>query len=213
MYIKWIVCQVNNHQKNAFSLAQEKWRETASCNGFLGQVGGWNLQNNNEACIISFWKDKESLTNFMNNIHDYIFFKNKQSKTYTSISIAYFKSILTMEGSENSISKAIKNGQILRIAVCEVQQNKKTHFLEVQKSIWLPTMKNSEGMLGGEFSINEKNNFQYLVSTFWDTLDNHHFYTQNQLPENKKAAKINEDIKMIKGYLVSLEQNWTVLPQ
>lgn len=212
MYIKWIVCEVPTKHKKQFSIAQEKWIKTKEAKGFIAQTGGWNLLNPKEACIISFWKDKESLTNFMNNLHDDIFFQNQQSATYTSITVSYYNSLLTMEGSENSIPKAIKKGQLLRIADCEVKQNKKTHFIEVQKSIWLPTMKKSEGMLGGKFAVKVTNSLNYLVSTFWDSESNHKKYLQMQLPMNQKAANINDDLKSIQGKLVLLEKSWKIIP-
>ncbi len=212
MYIKWIVCTVPKNKKEAFSKAQEKWVKTKEAKGFIAQTGGWNLKNLNEACIISFWKDKESLTNFMNHIHNKIFIKNKQSTSYTSISVSYFNSLLIMGGREISIPLAIKNGQLLRIADCDVQKNKKAHFEKVQKSIWLPSMKNTKGMLGGEFSVNDTSKLNYLVSSFWDSKINHENYSKLQLPINQKDANINEDLKSIQGKLILLKKSWQIIP-
>jgi hypothetical protein len=78
MDIKWIICTVKNNQKQAFSEIQQKWSLTANSNGFIGQIGGWNILNLNEACILSFWENKESLDAFMKNIHDKIFSNNRE---------------------------------------------------------------------------------------------------------------------------------------
>lgn len=68
--------------RKEFSASQEKWKDTTKADGFIAQAGGWNLLNLNEACIISFWKDRESLDWFMQNLHDEIFQNNKQAATY-----------------------------------------------------------------------------------------------------------------------------------
>jgi hypothetical protein len=65
MHIKWIVCEIKNSFEKEFSTAQEQWIETQNSVGFIGQVGGWDLNHNKTACIISFWKNRDSLNLFM----------------------------------------------------------------------------------------------------------------------------------------------------
>ncbi len=90
MYIKWIVCNVYPKNKNAFSITQETWKKTKNAKGFITQIGGWNVNNSNEACIVSFWKDKSALEKFMKEMHDVIFEKNNQIETYESITVSRF---------------------------------------------------------------------------------------------------------------------------
>ena len=90
MYIKWIVCNVNPKNKNAFSIAQEAWKKTKNAKGFITQIGGWNINESHEACIVSFWKSKSALDNFMKEMHDVIFNKNNQIETYETITISRF---------------------------------------------------------------------------------------------------------------------------
>lgn len=210
MYIKWIVCTVPNSKKEEFSIAQEKWNKTAEANGFLAQTGGWNIKNTNEACIIAFWKNKESLQNFMTNLHDVIFTNNNQISTYSSIKVGYFNALMNMEGETNNILEAISNSKFIRIADCIVKKDKIKHFEEVQKTIWIPTMKKAKGMLGGKFSLNEKDQFNYLVSTFWDSENHHQNYVQNQLLLNQKSANITSDLDAISGKFMVNEKKWTV---
>ncbi len=72
-------------------------------------------------------------------------------------------------------------------------------------------MNESKGMLGGIFSKNEKNNFRYLVSTFWDNIDNHNNYEQNKLPVLQNKADTVNDITEITGRQFSIINSWKVI--
>lgn len=182
MYIKWIVCDVKKNLRQEFSFAQQKWETTKNATGFIGQVGGWNLKNNYEACLVSFWTKKESLLGFMKNLHDEIFFKNQQKKTYEAVSVTYFKSKLDMPGAANDLVDAIEKAKLVRIADCLVKTKKVRHFENVQKTIWIPEMKKAKGMLGGKFSLAEDKINRYLVTTFWDSVKNHRNHVEKNLP-------------------------------
>ncbi|MCP5061126.1 MAG: DUF4937 domain-containing protein, partial [Ignavibacteriae bacterium] len=58
MCLKWIVCEVENEFRAAFSKAQEEWVDTKNTKGFIAQIGGWDINNSNEACILAFWEDQ-----------------------------------------------------------------------------------------------------------------------------------------------------------
>jgi heme-degrading monooxygenase HmoA len=213
MFIKWIVCEVKKGKKQEFSLAQEKWIKSTGADGFIAQAGGWNLKNKYEACIISFWNSKEQLEHFMDNLHDKIFDKNKQSETYNSITVNHFIGKLDMEGEAASILDAIQIATLLRVADCCLKPEKNAHFENVQKEIWIPGMKNSEGMLRGIFSKAVKNNARYLVSTFWNSLENHSYYVDNRLPKYKKRAGVGNDIESMTGRIIELVDSWKISNQ
>ncbi len=210
MYIKWIECEVNEDQKEKFSDAQEKWDETKEADGFIAQAGGWNLKNENEACIISFWESEKYLDSFMKILHDKIFNSNKQAETYNKISINYFNEVLSMEGETGLLKAAVKNSELLRTADCYVKQDNTNHFEKVQREVWLPGVHDSEGMLGGMFSRDNKNNFRYFVSTFWDSIINHTKYTQDNLPDLKLKAGVDGDTTKVIGRNILLVDSWRV---
>ncbi len=91
MFLKHIICTVKPGNRLAFSEAQKTWSKIKGFEGFIAQIGGWNQNDPNEAVILSFWKDKSSLDNFMDKMHDDIFYKSKQLQTYDDIIISYFK--------------------------------------------------------------------------------------------------------------------------
>jgi hypothetical protein len=194
--------------RNEFSISQEKWKDTTKADGFIAQAGGWNLLNLNEACIISFWNDKKSLDWFMQNLHDEIFHSNKQIVTYKRINVGYFDKVLNMEGKVNSFTEAVEKSKFLRIADCNVKPNKAEHFDNMQKEVWLPGMRHAKGMLAGVFS---KNNLRYLVSTFWDSKENHTKFTEDILPGLKAKANVVNDITNIAGMKILLVDSWKII--
>jgi len=210
MYLKWIVCEVEDGNRDAFSLAQAKWIETKNTKGFLGQVGGWNLHNSNEACILSFWDDKDSLLYFMENIHDKIFNNSKQEKTYKSIFVNYFNLKFNMLGGKIDLTERIKDAKFLRIADCKVKPERANHFENVQNSVWMHGMKESKGMLGGEFSTSENESYRYLVSTLWDDVENHSNYVKNSLPILRNKSDVENDLQNITGKQILLENSWSI---
>lgn len=211
MFIKWIVCEVEDAQKQAFSKAQEAWQKMASAKGFLFQTGGWDIDNQNIACVIAFWEKAEDLHVFMDDLHDEIFHKNKQVNTYNSINISHFDGKLEMQGQSDSLTEAFRKSRFLRIADCLVKPYRKQHFEKVQKEIWIPGMKNSEGMLGGFFSEDAKNDKRYFVSTFWDSEKNHSEYSLSKLPVFQKKADIKSDLMEISGRKIQLVDSWKVV--
>ena len=211
MFIKWIVCEVKKGKKQEFSLAQEKWIKSAEADGFIAQAGGWNLKNKYEACIISFWNSKEQLENFMGNLHDKIFDKNKQSETYNSIAVNHFIGKLDIERREASLSDAIQIGKLLRVTDCYLNPGKNVPFEKVQKEIWIPGMKNSEGMLIGIFSKASKNNVGYLVTSFWNSVENHNYYVANMLPKFKERTGVTNDMESTTGRIIELVDSWKII--
>ncbi|WP_262984150.1 YdbC family protein [Priestia megaterium] len=44
-------------------------------NGFIGQLGGWNVEDETDACILALWEDGTTYQEFMKHTHDSIFYK------------------------------------------------------------------------------------------------------------------------------------------
>jgi len=201
---------VEESQKKNFSKAQKQWKIMQNTPGFIAQIGGFNLKTTNEACIVSFWKDKNSLQYFMDNIHDEIFLDNKQSASYSSIFVNYYTQLFTMDAEHSDFNNCILNGTILRVAECETNQEDKIQFIEDQKNSWKPGMKNVKGMLGGQFATKVDTN-QFIVFTFWDNLINHTHYVKYQLPLlKKKAISVNQLLKL-EGKIVELIDSWKII--
>ena len=115
---------------------------------------------------------------------------------------------MNMEGEANSLAEAVKKSSLLRIADCEVKPDKAEHFENMQKKVWIPGMQQTKGMLAGVFS---KNNFRYLVSTFWDNKESHTKYTEDNLSGLKAKINVANDITNIVEMKILLVDSWKVI--
>jgi len=171
MLIKWIICKVENHKIHAFSYAQEKWSEMIKSKGFIAQTGGWDLNNKNEACIISFWENKESLDNFMKNTHDTIFNNTKQVKTYSSIEVEYFDSLNDISDNYELLKEGIYGAKFLNIKTLKASKDAFESFKKTK-------INNSTIILGKEHIKSGSNNFEYLISTFCNNFESNNSHLQ-----------------------------------
>lgn len=211
MIFKWIHCKVHSEKRNYFSDAQSKWGSMCDTPGFIGQFGGWDLNDIESACIISLWKDQSSFNYFMNNIHDSIIKDSGQAMTYYECNVDFFDPVIPMPGKYRDIVSAIPEGNFLRVADCIVKSDKISHFKDVQKKIWIPEMQDVRGMMGGQFSVKFDEN-RYLVTTLWDTEGNHTEYANQKIPLLRKKADVSNDLETIIGRIIKLEPSWLVLP-
>lgn len=211
MVVKWIVCDIKNNLKKEFSVAQEQWMETQNAIGFIGQVGGWDMENKNTACIISFWENEKFLKLFMENIHDKIFFSNKQYEYYNSIDVEYFNSLFGMGTKSSSLIDLLSNAKLLRIEIWKVKQDKIEYFEMVKKNVWFPEMKKVKGKLGGFCSKAESDSLRYLVSAFWDNTGDYKSYMERELQGHKVNPDTKNDINQITGRQILLVDSWKII--
>lgn len=210
MIFKWIHCKVHENRKEAFSTAQEQWKDTSTAPGFIGQFGGWDLNNKESACIVSLWKDDKSFKNFMDNIHDNITDANNQLETYYEIDIKFMDPQLDISGKYEKLYQAVIDAKYLRVADCLVRKDHVQHFEKVQSEVWIPAMSSTNGMLGGIFTKKEDN---YLVASLWDGLNSHQKYSDEQVSKLREKADVSSDIETMIGRLIEIIPEWTVLPE
>lgn len=212
MFLKWIVCQVRAEMRDPFALAQTKWTELAAVPGFIGQLGGWDLNSVNEACVLGLWQNHDSYKLFMERHHDGICANNEQSQTYEAIEVSLLQPLLDMPGEHTIMADCLSAANIIRVADCYVKPERERHFLEIQEEVWIPAMSKAPGMLAGSFSKAIGNSVRYIVTTLWTSVDTHEQYARNVLPSLRKAASVSEDIKEITGRLVKVNADWLVVP-
>lgn len=209
MYVKWIKCEVEEHSKAAFSNAQAKWEKLKKLDGFLGQIGGWDQQNPNEAGILAFWKDQHAYDSFMKYSHDEIYEKSGQIGTYKSISINFYERIFTINSKD--ITHFLKEGDLLRVADCLVYTNKIQEFMDAQKEVWNKGMAESPGMLAGVFCKSLKQSERYLVASLWQNNNIHQAYVRDKLPSLLRDSEVRDQAQNITGNLIELNPSWVVL--
>ncbi|MBO8172251.1 MAG: YdbC family protein [Bacillaceae bacterium] len=213
MLIKWIVCTVSRENREAFSQAQEKWMKLKHIPGFLGQVGGWNISQPGEACILSLWRDEAVYRHFMNQIHDVIFHSSGQQDTYETIQVRLYERLFDIPGGVSHLQGALDKGTLIRMADPLIYRERIPHFVDTQKKIWNPGMAEAEGMLAGVFGVEKENERRFLVATLWKDEASHMAYVQNMFPTLNVRAQVGEDIEEIAGKMVRLIPTWTVIGQ
>ena len=72
-------------------------------------------------------------------------------------------------------------------------------------------MKSTKGMLGGHFSKAVDDPSRYLVSTIWDSIENHNNYTKQKLPIFKLKSDVKNDINKIIGRQIVLVDSWNIV--
>jgi hypothetical protein len=211
MLVKWIVCEVAESKRAQFSLAQEQWAAVAGLEGFVGQVGGWNMTRACQACILALWRGPKSYEAFMTGEHDVIARKNAQADSYHAITTSLFEVVWEMPGRASSLLQALRCAGFLRTADCTVRAGRQEHFLEVQRCVWTPAMGETDGMLGGVFSRLRGGDRRYHVATFWTDQAAHEAYVANRLPHLRAKAHAEQDIERIEGRVICLERSWRVI--
>ncbi|MDI3092484.1 YdbC family protein [Priestia megaterium] len=88
MLTKIVKCSIPTDKKASFSYTQQHWAALAHVNGFIGQLGGWNVEDKTDACILALWEDGTTYQEFMKHTHDSIFYKSKQDQTYTNLDVS-----------------------------------------------------------------------------------------------------------------------------
>ncbi|RAL24066.1 YdbC family protein [Thermoflavimicrobium daqui] len=211
MIIKWIVCQVPEEKKTAFTEAQMIWSSLSDAEGFYGQWGGWNIYQPTKACIFSIWQSLSAYESFMSSIHDTLFLTSDQSQTYQSISVDLSKLVLSIPGEKEFFYQALSHSY-LRMADCMVKPKRINSFLQAQKTIWNPAMGQTKGMIAGVIGETIKIPNRYLVLSLWKDKQSHEAYTKRVI-DLRQQAKTDQDIESVSGCLVQLEEKWLVLPK
>ncbi|MDX8366256.1 YdbC family protein [Cytobacillus sp. IB215665] len=205
MLIKWIVCNVPLHKKRQFSIAQEQWRSLQNIDGFLGQIGGWDINTPTKACIIAFWKNHSSYKLFMKNKHDAIIEGNDQMNEYDSIKVEIFENNLNVLNF--NISEVLQKATFLHVEKDPCTKEKQNHFEQSQNSLCDIKMNEYKDMLGWMFS---NNHYSYLIASLWNNKEVDHTYIKNLLPKFNEKLTIKEHISQMNENLVQLDRNWLV---
>ncbi|PMG76639.1 hypothetical protein BCU84_12740 [Shewanella sp. 10N.286.51.B7] len=224
---KIIICQVTDEKIQSFTHSQSLWGLTASCEGFIGQLGGWvqgecaqvsrehSSDSYNQAVVIGLWQSQQGLTDFMGSAHDNIIEQNQQTSTYLACQVNRHQHVLTMGLNALDIPEI----QLISMVTCEGAIDKQK-FIAEQKDFWVPTLQKQPGFIGGDVWQREKDSNNYLVLTYWSNEQAYRAYDigvfteltqlidqQNitQVPTKKPSAK------KVSSKTVLVERRWDVI--
>jgi heme-degrading monooxygenase HmoA len=210
LLVKWIKCQVNESEKDSFSIAQQQWKSLENAEGFVGQLGGWELKNSCEAGILSIWKDTTSYRHFMESLHDRIVDNSEQQNTYTKISVELYEGLYNIS-LNHCMFDVLGEGNILRVAECRVKEENERYFEKMQQEVWNKDMLSAEGIVAGVCCKSQNDSKRYLVVSIWKDNHAHQNYVENQLPHLVKGSSVKELTENIFGNVIEIDHSWTVI--
>lgn len=176
----------------------------------MGQIGGWDLERDSDACIIALWRDEDAYRFFMESVHDGVVHWSGQNETYSAISVALSRTLFGIPGKYASLFPALSEGGLVRLADCRVKRGRENLFEEKQRTIWNPGMAVVDGMLAGLFSRSLSDERRYYVLTLWSSADSHRVYTRGILPSLREKARVEDDIEEISGRQIHLTDSWSI---
>lgn len=131
MWAKWIRCSVAADQRAAFHTTQQAWHGLAGLPGFILQTGGWNAQDDSEACILGLWADQAAYQAFMQHHHNRITDASGQGSTYRAITVTFFDVLWQMDK-----PFTLADAEWLHIAQYTVPPEQAGYFLDMQRARW-----------------------------------------------------------------------------
>ncbi|MCP3029478.1 DUF4937 domain-containing protein [Halobacillus sp. A5] len=213
MLIKRICCSLKEGKKQTFSQQQKQWNTLCKMDGFLGQIGGFSINEPKTAWIYSFWNKEEDYRKFMAEIHDTIADHSGQANSYTTIEVALFQLKSKVVGSEKEIAHMIRRAAYIRTAFSKVKEQRIDQFIEKQQTVWNTGMQRSDGIIGGLFAQSNKLSNEYMVVTGWESEKHHQEYVDEHFPELLKQAKTGEDVLELSGDQFKVEESWRIYPE
>jgi hypothetical protein len=207
--VKWMVCKVLPHERVKFSLAQEEWIALKEVNGFIGQIGGWDLIEKNCACILALWEDMDTYNHIMKQAHDEIFLKFKQNKYYESISVTLYECLFNIQGINRHFYDSIHTGKFMSVTDATVHDSFKENFIKVQKEMWNSGNGSASGMYSGVISDTLENKF--LISILWKNQLSHQKQVETKIQFFRDQPDPENPLKSINNRIINLEPKWNVI--
>ena len=204
MWMKWIVATVPHSQRAAFSDSQDIWRVTAHCEGFLGQVGGWNTDG--RACIVGLWRDAETYGRFMDHVHDPILRASSGPPAFTELDITTGGVLLQVGGGGGPVTERLKRARWLRVRDCTLHDDAKEAQMAHVLRERVPRLRETEGLEAALWSLVGAHRQQEL--TLWSEAD----APAGPLPQVRRAARPDAPLAALQAHRVALVPAWRVLP-
>ena len=202
MLVKWMKCSVVD--RAGFERGQRKWAGLLGEPGFRGQGGGWGRAQPGTVHLFGFWESRALYDSFMARSHDRL--AACQAGTYRNIQVRLFEYRFDVKmGFEPRFTDA----DLLRVAHCQVREDRTEHFALMQEKVWNPAMAGSPGMLRGVFAEAQPVR-EFLVLSMWDSAAERAKYRTERVERLALRAQTGADIAAVTGDVIDLESSWTV---
>ncbi|MGW2406778.1 YdbC family protein [Streptomyces sp. NPDC001739] len=201
MLVKWIRLTVVD--RRGFERGQRKWAGLLGEPGFRGQGGGWSRGRPDVAHLVGFWESRAFYDSFMARSHDRL--AAAQTGTYKDAQVRLFEHEFDVKV---GFRPSFGDVDVLRLAHCQVRQDRVDHFMLMQEKVWNPAMAGSPGMLRG--MLGRAPGEEFLVLSMWQSAAERGKYRPERVERLALRAQIAADVQAIAGDVVQLEPSWTV---
>ncbi|UGY94021.1 YdbC family protein [Streptomyces gobiensis] len=202
MLVKWMRCTVID--RRGFERGQRKWAGLLGEPGFRGQGGGWSRSRPEVAHLFGFWESRAFYDSFMARSHDRL--HAAQVGTYLGMRTLLFEYRFDVK---TGFLPEFTGADLLRVAHCQVREDRIEHYILMQEKVWNPAMAGSPGMLRGIFA-QARAEEEFLVLSMWDSAAEHGKYRTERVERLALRAQTGADIAAIDGDVIDLEPSWTV---
>jgi hypothetical protein len=141
MLAKMMTCHVHDNQKDMFSYKQQHWASLAHVDGFIGQLGGWNIDQPTEAFVLGLWDNEETYQDFMKHTHDSIFYKSSQEDTYHHLDVEISKQPQPIGGRYNFFRSSAFESRYLMVTTCKLHKNEPLVIEEIIEQLTHPAFR------------------------------------------------------------------------
>ncbi|MFC3884647.1 YdbC family protein [Bacillus songklensis] len=197
MLAKMMTCHVHDNQKDVFSYKQQHWAALAHVDGFIGQLGGWNVDQPTEAFVLGLWENEEMYQDFMKHTHDSIFYKSGQEATYHHLDVNISKQSQSMGGRYNFFRSSALESRYIMVTTCKLQENQPYVMKEIIQQLTHPAFRCL---------------FHIAAPVNHETITIISLYSA-ACPPNTIDRLIHPAVSAVKQHFYELEPNWLVLKQ
>ncbi|ODN43604.1 DUF4937 domain-containing protein [Piscirickettsia litoralis] len=210
MLVQWICGEVLDNQRDAFAKQQSDWqKELNVAPGFVAQAGGWDCHNEDEVSVLDFWQDRDAFEAFNQRPHLELCGTDADNSCRL-LSLSVFELSLMINGECDDFFTAISKCEVMRVAECTVKEDCVEHFLDAQRNIWAPGLKDAHALCAAVMH-NINNPRHHFVVSLWKDQKEHKNYTLRSLPVLRSQSEILKDVDFLWGKLVNFSPDWMMI--
>lgn len=213
MIIKWVVYSISVSERRSFANQQRKWKQYANVPGFLGRLGGWNLENPIEASTFTFWKDIESYQSFLQTRKEDQQMDQKSQWSILDTQIYQKQGDISGLTPHPTFASIAECGHLLKVGDCRVRPGNRERFIHMQQSVWNLGMANTPGMTSGLFGESTQDTNRFIILTRWKNESEYQAYEEHILPKLLHWAYDGQVEEQFRGRLFHLMKDWCILGQ
>lgn len=207
MFLRWTVCRVADRERDSFAQTQALGTRGRPSSGFLGQVGGWEQQDSQQACLATFWRDENAFLRSMTLVGD-AEAGEPHDQTYLALSMESFEHLLEIPAQSQEMGDALWRATCLTVTEYWVRKGRVPHFLSMQRRVWRPGSQLVPGHLFGLLFKDQSLPHRFLSVHFWEQPEQVQEYRQDKALVLMELSQLEQDVESQSQHLILLEPRW-----